>query len=248
MFGPWGIFGAFVARNVTDYYDKRLSGTRQSALSIAYAPSIRAVANHIILKLQKMKRAVVGLHLRFEDDWPHDGLDTLLDKRLNQYGAKIDLILKVCNCQSNVILYIASGPISLKYANRVNQWLDQKGIDRYNKSDFVTNELLYSVPYEGQAGVDAEVLFTLDHFIGNPYSTLSWVVAEKRLYMGRPSMYFRDYGYWGCYPVYAPPTDRFRYGTPDRRLEEEEDKVIPIQEMIGERKKEMEVVQAIYRE
>lgn len=209
-------FGAsYVPKNVWDFYDPRLVNTRTAALSIRFNSDIRSMARDVIKELQNHAQAqVIGIHMRVEADW--DTNEMTVHSRLQQYTREIQKIMY--RSQVPHVFFVAMGDLHADMALIVSDWLATFGLQVFRKENFLSANQLASVSVEALAAVDAEILVSLDHFVGCAPSSFSYVVSEKRAYAGKPNTFIRKPGFWMWYPIYVPAYSPWRYLQDDHAL------------------------------
>lgn len=214
IYGPKNFGGAFVPMNIEDYYDKRLSFTRAAALAIQFQPNIREIAEDIFREINRKytHTSIIGLHLRLEADWDRR-TDQQVFFTLHGYTKQIKKLKD--SLMGKCVIYFAHGDLEPSVAGIVGNWIRNLSnvlafpCESISKNSFKSDVSLLNI--EQQAAVDSEVLINCSHFIGCAESSMSYVVYEKRNYIGLPSLMTRSPGFNIWWPIYAPSVNPWRF-------------------------------------
>eukprot|EP00667_Euglena_gracilis_P007423 EG_transcript_7504 len=207
--------GAYVPRDVTDYYAWQLAYAREAALGIRFAAPLRGLA-HTLLGRLPANPELIAVHLRLEEDWPHAQGGRLL-ALMQHYGEQLARIVGGLLGRPYAF-YLSAGTIKPAAQPMVTQLLARFPARVYTKASFLSDAELRSISEEHQAAVDAEVAVAAAHFLGCAFSSWSYVVAERRAFHGRPSLMAQRPGFWLWHPIFVPPTERWRDAVDTRRL------------------------------
>lgn len=200
-----------------DYNDFHITEMRKSALAMCYSKPVRAFSAKLLSKMYEVanKNKIIGLHLRLEGDWTHDSWSKELSLSvLKEYEEEI-LSYKIWMGR-NVSIYLAHGSLSPDMEMTVSEWISKLNVQVFRKETMLSGRKerhdLEKMTAEVQAAVDAETLVHLDHFIGYCASSMSYVIKERRRYLGKTNYIIEPsfqpgYDFW--YPIFVP--DKHKY-------------------------------------
>lgn len=214
---PWTNQYRYTSPSLENYNDFHITEMRNAALSICFSKSIRQMSVRILSKIYKFanKNKIIGLHLRLEGDWTQESWSEELSMGvLKEYEEEI--ISYKTWAPRNVSVYIAHGSLSSSMQKIVNKWLSNLDVQVFRKESLIQEENgtndLKKMTAEVQAAVDAETLVHLDHFIGYCASSMSYVVKERRKYLGKTNYIVEPsfqpgFDFW--YPIFVPENHRY---------------------------------------
>lgn len=208
----WGWGGKYRASSpdLTDIHDFHLTEKRESALALCYSREIREISwrSRKTLRKQFPYKKIVGLHVRLEGDMHMEGLSYKdVSKFLEPYETQIEKYKSWS--PYNVTFYVAHGSLEGHVKDFMIEWFEKRHYNYVTKeSTLKGRELarLKRMTPDAQAGVDAETLVHLDHFIGYGGSTMSVVVLERRRYFGKSATMGGGYG---DAPIFVPGKSAF---------------------------------------
>lgn len=187
----WGWGGKYRKSppDLKDIQDLHLTEKRESALALCYSSRIRrlSLSSRNYLRKRFQHKNIVGLHLRLEGDVHLEGISNEdISRFLKPYESKIETYRLWS--PYNISFYVAHGSLEAHVEEHLMRWFHERNFDFIRKEDTLRGrqlKILKGMTPDTRAGVDAETLVHLDHFIGYGGSTLSVVVLERRRYFGR---------------------------------------------------------------
>lgn len=203
----WGWGGKYRKSppDLQDIQDLHITQKRESALAMCYSANIRELSSRSRSFLRKTFRYknIVGLHIRLEGDAHREVLSY---KNISEFLEPYENQIEKYKLWSpyNVYFYVAHGSLENHVEKSLIRWFHDRNYDFIRKEDTFRGKhlrRLRKMTPDAQAGVDAETLVHLDHFIGYGGSTLSHVVMERRRYFGRSATMSADYD---SPPIFVP--------------------------------------------
>jgi hypothetical protein len=193
--------GVQIPANTTNYFDSALSMSRDAAIAVQFSIPIKTLAHKVAAALRNYAadRAIVGIHVRLEEDWdiasPAQAATYLAEykREIEQATEELD---------EGFVLYLSHGTLPPAIKALVEEWARPYTVVR--KDNFLSHDDLKSVCFECQAAIEAEVLLQVDEFVGCAFSSFSYIVSEYRNFLGLPFAMMRKPGFSIFYPVYSP--------------------------------------------
>lgn len=213
----WTTHFRYSPPSLDNYDDFHIKEMRNAALALCYSKPVRDLSAILLSEMYRYLEAekIIGLHLRLEGDWTHDSWSEEQSMGvLKEYEQEI-LSYKTWTGR-NVSIYIAHGSLSPDMEIIVNKWVSNLNLQVFQKESIIGKMLgrrdLQEMTPEVQAAVDAETLVHLDHFIGYCASSMSYVIQERRKYLGNTNYIVEPsfqpgYDFW--YPIFVPKNHKY---------------------------------------